>query len=310
MTAGFLLAWYSCVSNDVIQTIGTFLTSNGKRSNLTIWLFVAGIMAATMTYGFIANGGAMAFGRLDLIPMAEVLHWWHLLPLAALILLTWRGVPISTTFLILSVFSSEVVFEQMLIKSFLGYVIAFLTAVFAYNVISKKIERRFIDTSGRKPSAKWTVLQWASTAFLWSQWIRQDAANIMVFLPRQVGTLYFVLIVAAMAALLWITVARRGGKIQKIVALKTNVADVRSATVIDFFYGAILMFFQEYNNVPMSTTWVFVGLLAGREISLHYRLGIFPRSKMWRDVLRDLGRVCFGLLVSLAVVFAITRATS
>ncbi|MEM9261646.1 MAG: hypothetical protein AAGA62_18540, partial [Bacteroidota bacterium] len=59
---------------------------------------------------------------------------------------------------------------------------------------------------------------------------------------------------------------------QKIVKAKTNTTDIRSATLIDFTYGIVLLFFKEFSNVPMSTTWVFLGLLAGREIALRYRL--------------------------------------
>ncbi len=64
----------------------------------------------------------------------------------------------------------------------------------------------------------------------------------------------------------------KGGSIQKIVKEKTNTTDIRSATLIDFVYGIVLLFFKEFSQVPMSTTWVFLGLLAGREIAIRYRL--------------------------------------
>ena len=53
----------------------------------------------------------------------------------------------------------------------------------------------------------------------------------------------------------------KGGKIQKIVLSKTGTRFVRSATIIDFIYAFILLYFKQYNDIPMSTTWVFVGLL-------------------------------------------------
>ncbi|MEM9261337.1 MAG: hypothetical protein AAGA62_16975, partial [Bacteroidota bacterium] len=65
----------------------------------------------------------------------------------------------------------------------------------------------------------------------------------------------------------------RGGSIQEIVKAKTNTVDIRSATIIDFLYALVLLFFKQYSNVPMSTTWVFLGLLAGREIAIRLRLG-------------------------------------
>ena len=54
----------------------------------------------------------------------------------------------------------------------------------------------------------------------------------------------------------------RGGKIQKIVYSKTGTRYTRSATIIDFVYAIILLYFKQYNDIPMSTTWVFVGLYA------------------------------------------------
>ncbi len=54
--------------------------------------------------------------------------------------------------------------------------------------------------------------------------------------------------------------------------------------------------------MPMSTTWVFLGLLAGREIAYHYKS--VPRRAplaLWRMVSLDLGKATLGLLVSIAL---------
>lgn len=45
----------------------------------------------------------------------------------------------------------------------------------------------------------------------------------------------------------------------------------RETSVIDFIYGLILFGFAGVSNVPMSTTWVFVGLLGGRELAMAIR---------------------------------------
>ncbi len=44
MSVGFILAAYSVVTNDVIQTLGTFLASNQKRPWYVLWAFI-GILA-------------------------------------------------------------------------------------------------------------------------------------------------------------------------------------------------------------------------------------------------------------------------
>jgi len=86
---------------------------------------------------------------------------------------------------------------------------------------------------------------------------------------------------------------------------KTSVTDVRSATIINFIYGIILFLFLKYSTVPMSTTWVFIGLLAGREIALRYRLDIDNKPQMWRDIIRDFLKISLGLLVSIGVAYMI-----
>lgn len=96
---------------------------------------------------------------------------------------------------------------------------------------------------------------------------------------------------------------RRGGAIQGIVTSKTNTQDIRSATLIDFAYALILIFFKELSNVPMSTTWVFLGLLAGREIGLVLMLRVTSLRQAGTTAARDMGKALIGLAVSIAVAF-------
>ena len=68
---GFCLAAYSVVGNDSIQTLGTFLSSNKKVDWRWIWLFIGGILVATLSYSWVVNGGDISSGRLDRIPLPE-----------------------------------------------------------------------------------------------------------------------------------------------------------------------------------------------------------------------------------------------
>jgi hypothetical protein len=90
----------------------------------------------------------------------------------------------------------------------------------------------------------------------------------------------------------------RGGAIQEIVKAKTNTVDIRSATIIDFLYALILLFFKEFSKVPMSTTWVFLGLLAGREIAIRYQLGKeeYSPSQLYRTLNIVVNLVVFGFI--------------
>jgi phosphate/sulfate permease len=92
-----------------------------------------------------------------------------------------------------------------------------------------------------------------------------------------------------------------GGKIQDIVANKSSTRFVRSATIVDFVYAAILLVFKEWSNVPMSTTWVFVGLLCGRELAIAtWHKG--QTKRILPVVVKDLLKVFMGLAVSVVLV--------
>lgn len=309
MIVGFLISMYSCVSNDVIQTLGTYLSTSKKMSTWIIWAFTSAVLIITITSGWAINNGDMAFGRLERIPFPETFTLIHVLPPIILLFLTRYGIPVSTTFLILSIFSASNlhVVGMILSKSILGYFIALITSIIIYTIIARPVERYFYYTQKRKISKWWIAAKWLSTAFLWSQWLMQDAANLFVYLPRKagVGELLFVLI--SFSAFLWIVAYRRGGEVQKIIKVKTNVQDPRSATIIDLIYAFLLLYFIQLNNVPMSTTWVFIGLLAGREIALYNRLRFESPKKMYKHVLKDLTKVTFGLAVSIAVVVLLTQ---
>lgn len=309
MITGFLISMYSCVSNDVIQTLGTFLTTSKKMPTWLIWAFTSAVLIITISTGWILNHGDMAFGRLERIPFPETFTLVHVLPPIILLFLTRYGIPVSTTFLILSIFSASdiSVIGMILSKSIIGYFLALVVSIIIYTIIARPLERVFYYTADKKISKWWIAAKWASTAFLWSQWLMQDAANLFVYLPRKTSfsTLLFVLI--AFSAFLWLVAYKRGGEVQKIIKMKTNVQDPRSATIIDIIYAFLLLYFIQLNNVPMSTTWVFIGLLAGREIALYNRLRFESPKKMYKHILKDLTKVTFGLVVSIVVVVVLIK---
>jgi len=96
-----------------------------------------------------------------------------------------------------------------------------------------------------------------------------------------------------------------GGKIQNIVIEKHNTRYVRSATLIDLFYWLILWFFKELNDIPMSTTWVFVGLLCGRELAMATMLGKAKLKVVFPLIGKDFIKMITGLLASIGIVLTI-----
>lgn len=321
MWLGFILAAYSVVGNDVIQTLGTFLTSNEEKvSWYVLWAFAATIMAVTLVYGWFQYDGDVSYQRLIgdadkgfsmdnpkyLDPRnIEGFNWVYVLPPLVLMVITRIGIPVSTSFLILTFFSPKNL-GDMVVKSMLGYVVAFSAAIVLYLFITKSLEKKFINNPLEDNRRKWWIAaQWASTGFLWTQWLAQDFANIYVYLPRQLDGASLAISLVILLSLLGYIFYSRGGAIQGIVRAKTNTADIRSATFVDLSYGIVLFFFKELNNIPMSTTWVFLGLLAGREIALRYNLlKTVPKATL-TDLAKDLGKVFLGLVISIGLVYLI-----
>jgi hypothetical protein len=305
---GFLLAAWSVIGNDVIQTLGTFLQSNKKQDWKTLFLYIGGILTIVLFAGWYLNSGDVTYGRLDSISRDLHLTYWHLIPPALLLVITRYGIPVSTTFLILSIFSSEVLIQKMLLKSFCGYLIAFATAYAVYGIFLYYFEKKKTRKAMSEKSIRnWTILQWFSTAFLWVQWLIQDFANIYVFLPRDMSFTTLLVSLALLLIVLAYILKNKGGRIQNVVSSKTNSSDIRSATMIDFIYGSVLYVFTVVNTVPMSTTWAFIGILAGREIAIRHRKKDGEMKAGVQLVLIDFGKVLVGIIVSICSILLLSK---
>jgi len=303
MAIGFLFAAYAVIANDSVQTLGTWIASNNERFNWkTMWAAASAVLLYTIWYGWYMNGGDISYGRLNKIPFQEV-QWYHATAPAVLLLLTRYGVPVSTSFLVLSAFASTFVLEQMLMKSMMGYVVAATAAYGIWYVVS-----RLLDESNpvkEEHKGYWRVAQWVTTGFLWFTWLSHDMANIAVFLPRTLDIPLMIMVSSVFVIGLGFMFREGGGKIQQIVLEKHNTRYIRSATIIDLVYWAILFFFKELNDIPMSTTWVFVGMLAGREFAIASFMGKKKTKSVFPIVGRDFGKMMIGLSASLAIVLLI-----
>jgi hypothetical protein len=309
---GFLFAVYAVTANDSIQTLGTYISSN--RDDIQwYWMFayMGSIFVFTMLQGF--SSGDPTFGRLDQFPEVEI-QWYHAIAPLVLIILTRIKIPVSTTFLVLSVFATSVVMEKMLLKSFLGYAVSFVFAWGSWYLISKYILNEG-EKGENKYNSYWRVAQWLTTGWLWATWLKHDMANIMVFLPRysSIGGIDFkFFVIGAMLLGLGFMFYEKGGKIQEIVLSKTNTRYVRSATLIDLVYCFVLYYFKEVNNIPMSTTFVFMGMLAGRELGIWMAIGYGQltytsrhKKAIFPMLYKDFLRLMLGLMVSVALAYGI-----
>jgi hypothetical protein len=245
--------------------------------------------------------GDISYGRLNKIPFQEI-KWYHAAAPGFLLLLTRFGIPVTTTFLVLSAFASTVVLEKVLVKSVIGYALAAVIAYVLWIVISRYINEKFDEV---KNPERWRVFQWLTTGFLWYTWLSHDMANIAVFLPRDLPFIMLLGIMGLLTFLLFYIFYEKGGRIQKIVLEKTGTRFVRSATIIDGVYAFILLYFKFYNDIPMSTTWVFVGLLCGRELAIATVVSDYKLGYVFPIIGKDFLKMIMGLLVSVAIVLAI-----
>lgn len=320
MWVGFSFAAYSAIANDSIQSIGTFIASNGDRKWWTLWLYIGGIFVATVFYSWYYYDGDVTHQRLlatnedgELkFPEATNFRFLQLAAPIVLLLLTRMRMPVSTTFMLLSVFSAS---SEGIIsvgqKSLIGYSVAFLVAMVVWYGLDFLIKKLLKG----KMHPMWRVAQWLISGWLWSMWVMHDAANIAIYLKRSISFTEFLVFAGIIFFGLGMLFYLRGDKIQKVVTEKSEVTDVRSASIIDFAYLIVLFVFKEMSNVPMSTTWVFIGLLGGRELAMRFanrkraaKEGEMDLRTTVLMILRDFSFALIGLLVSVLMAIAINES--
>lgn len=308
MWLGFFFAAYSAIANDSIQTIGTFLASNADKKWWMLWIWIGGIFVLTVSYSWFMYDGDVTYQRLTSRGFQEAPTSFKFLQVAAplfLLIITRLRMPVSTTFLLLSAFATQPEgIIDVLNKSLSGYFIAFVVAIVVWLGLSKYLNRLFQGEPGRY----WRPVQWVVSGVLWAVWLMQDAANIAVYLPRSLELSSFLVFTGFIFFGLGILFYLRGDKIQKIVTEKSYITDVRSATVIDGVYAVVLYYFKSISVVPMSTTWVFIGLLAGREVAMSLtdsRGKGRPLTYSLKLITKDVSYAMIGLIISIIIAIAI-----
>jgi len=306
MWVGFIFAAYAAIANDSIQTIGTFIASNQDKKWWVLWIFIGGIFFFTMLFSWVTLGGDVSHGRLTSKGFEIAPTEFHFLQIAApifLLILTRLRMPVSTTFILLTSFAATpAAVGGVLAKSMSGYILSLIMGLIFFMIVAKASKKYFTGEA----KFGWTIAQWITSGTLWSVWLMQDAANIAVYLPRSLNTAEFIGFTSIVVIGLGLLLYYKGGRIQKIVTEKSVVTDVRFATLIDLIYCVILFYFKLYSNVPMSTTWVFIGLLAGREIGMSIMRT--SDNTLWASIrlgLKDASYAILGLIISIAIAIGV-----
>lgn len=311
MWLGFFFAAYATVANDSIQSLGTFIESNKAKRWWILWLFVGSIFLVTVAFSWVYFDGDVTYQRLlnpdgtSDYPHPESFSFWQIIAPLVLLILTRMKMPVSTTFLILSVFSADTSgITSVVWKSWSGYIMAFILSFlvwyFSYNMIKKYFK-------SRKAHKAWTAIQWIVSGSLWAVWVMQDGANIAVFLPREQSLTQFIIFSLTIFLGLGLLFYLRGDKIQEVVSEKARISDIRAATLVDATYVILLIYKLTISTVPMSTTWVFLGVIGGREIAISLartKKGKKHRKKAGSMIFRDFGYAMLGLFISVALAAA------
>lgn len=311
MWLGFMFAAYATVANDSIQSLGTFIESNKSRKWWVLWLFVGAIFLATVTFSWVYFDGDVTYQRLlnpdgtSDYPHPETFSFFQIIAPLILLILTRLRMPVSTTFLILSVFSADTSgITSVVWKSWTGYILAFILSFLVWYLSYNFIKKYF---KSRKFHRSWTVAQWIVSGSLWAVWVMQDGANIAVYLPRQQNLFQFIIFATTIFLGLGLLFYLRGDKIQKVVSEKSRISDIRAATLVDLTYVVLLIYKLFISTVPMSTTWVFLGIIGGREIAISLartKKGKKHRKKAGRMIFKDFSYAMIGLFVSVALAAA------
>jgi len=311
MWLGFFFAAYATVANDSIQSLGTFIESNKNKQWWVLWLYIGGIFLATVLFSYLYFDGDVTYQRLlkadgtTNYPHPVNFSFFQIIAPLILLILTRLRMPVSTTFLILSVFSADTSgITSVIWKSWTGYILAFILSFLVWYLSYKAISKFF---KSRKFHKSWTTIQWVVSGTLWAVWVMQDGANIAVFLPRQLDLFQFIIFALTIFLGLGLLFYLRGDKIQKVVSEKIRISDVRAATLVDLTYVILLIYKLFISTVPMSTTWVFLGIIGGREIAISLsrkKKGKKHRKKAGKMIFKDFAYAMIGLGVSLALAAA------
>ncbi len=384
----FWLAAYAVIGNDAVQTLMTYIHSNSDVPRKYLFSWVAAVLLWVIWYWYLTQWGDISYGRLEAKGYAVFDVQWYvaIFPLILVFLTRFRGIPVSTSLLMLSIFSTTLLFEKIVMKSALWYLVAFLAAfvmwliveyilkqatkqtgkVFSFWAMMLKaaiaaavimfalwyaiipvIQSLFpameipafsnfqimlysfvaflftlgilyeskADDSVSRSSVFWRIAQTFTTALLFGTWLMHDMVNIAVFLPRWFDLEVMLLISVLFILGLAYTFHINGWPVGNIVTRKTSTNEIIAATMIDLVYFVVLLIFKEWSNIPMSTTWVFVWLLAGRQFAIRAvnRIDVVQwpgrMNLAFKESWKDFSKIMVGLGISVVALIVVRYLT-
>ena len=298
------LSVFSVIENSSFQIFGTFLTSNKNKSVFQIFFFIFAIFLATLSFEWITNSGRLDFDRLANINYSNNIDFRSVLAPILLFFLTYKKIPVSTTFILLSGFATKHTVDSMLTKTATSYLVSFVFGYYIWYRLDKLLNGKISNFDNNKLIA-WQNIQIISNIGLIIFWIMSNNSNLVVSLPRTFNIPYFLIYILFCAISIFYVVFSRGGKIQSIINAKNGLDNPKTNSIINIAFSLIILMFQYINTTPVATTWSFVGLLSGRELALSMKSFNGVKKITLIKILRDLSVLIYGLLITLIYVLLI-----
>lgn len=296
---------YAIMANNCAQTIGMFIATNKNKSKERAIYFLVPVFIITILISWLFYDRQLDFFLLDRITYSDDLSLLLIFLPILLFLLTKYKIPVSATFLIIPIFANKSTIQSMISKTSVSYFVSFVISLIIWRTIYIKY-KHWIEVKNEGGVGKiWFILQFISTGIVWAVWIVLSTCNFVVFLPRIFGLKELLLFMSVGVVSTCLILFDNGGEIQEIVDEKSDI-NIKSSVVFNFLFAFVMLFIQYVSKIPITSTWMFLGILAGREFAITVsRDGIFGSSyyrKCFVKVWSDLRSAIFGIVVSLAFV--------
>lgn len=300
------LIFFSIVLNNSFQILGTFLIINKNTSIWKSWLFLSSIFVITIMSCWFLCKGQIHFKKLNTIAYTENLTFFHYISPLVIIYFTKKKIPASASFLFLSLFASKSGIYALLANTFRSYIISFIGAFFIWKYLGKIIKKLWSNKINFEELEKnqnlWVVLQYVSTASLWISWLISNSPTAIVFLPRQFDFKSLSVFLFLGCFIIYYILYKKGGAMQNIIKNKKDTDNLQSATMLNIIYSLMIYTLQFAISMPISTTWVFVGLMGGRELAIiENKQNIISNisfKNSIQKILKDLLISSIGILIS------------
>ena len=307
---GNIFAWiitslvtYNVVFNNSIQTIGLFIASNKNKGIFYNLLFFSSIFVFTVLLSWFLTDREVHYHLLDTINYSRIGLQFLLLPIL-LSFLTKKQVPLSATFLIIPLFADSSTISSMVNKTTVSYFLSLIGSLIIYKFLYTKYKNLLVDEKSDTGKI-WIVAEYVSTGILWFSWLTVSLCNFVIFLPRKFDIIDLILFSIVGIITLYCILISNGGEIQKIIDQKSDVKNIKTTVIFNSLFAFALLFIQHMDNIPITSTWMFLGILAGRELAISvttkrlagekYRLCL---AKIWKD----LRLAIIGIVLSLLFV--------